>query len=548
MKLRPLVARPTRGDSSVRSLSRQEPPTLISSSTAPPSSHGSGGSFTGDATTARLTRRFRIAVREAPLVLVVAAFGCVLLTFLPAEMSPDGWYALLGGDVIVHHGLPSHNSLTIWGGGREWVDQQWLAQLVYYALYTAGGLRLALVLNATIVVATLAGAVALARLRGGGLANTAWVAGTGALALGWSSSALRPQTLALPLFVAVAWLLIADARCRSRRVFAVVPLLMVWANLHGSVTVGVGLVILQAVAVAWTERSVRLERGLLAVLSLATPFASPYTWHLGGYYRTILFNREFATYLPDWMPTSLGLETLGFYTLAFASVFLLASTPKQLTSFERTALVALLALGVDASRGVTWFSLFALLTVPAGLRPVRLPSPGRYERRIGTIAVLASAAAVAVTAAISVRRGESWFAGRYPTSAAREAAAAAGQSAQVFANGAFADWLLLLEPSLHGRVAYDARFELLRHGQLAEAAAVTIGRWDTTEILRPFDVAVLLPQENELRDKLTRDGWRRVSADPAVVILKRSRTKSSQTNAKRIASSTSVAGSSARIL
>ena len=60
----------------------------------------------------------------------------------------------------------------------------------------------------------------------------------GAIALGLSSSALRPQTLVLPLFVALAWLLVEDARAPSRRVFWAIPLLVLWANLHGTVTLG----------------------------------------------------------------------------------------------------------------------------------------------------------------------------------------------------------------------------------------------------------------------------------------------------------------------
>ena len=82
-------------------------------------------------------------------------------------MSPDGWYAFLGGDLIVHHGLPSHDTLTVWGHGRRWVDQQWLAQLAYYGLYALGGLRLALLANAGVVAGSFVAAVRLAAAPGG---------------------------------------------------------------------------------------------------------------------------------------------------------------------------------------------------------------------------------------------------------------------------------------------------------------------------------------------------------------------------------------------
>jgi len=461
----------------------------------------------------------RLPDRDFGLVAVVAALWCGLLVFLPAEMSPDGWYALLGGDLIVHHGLPSHDSLTVWGHGRRWVDQQWLAQLGYYGIYALGGLRLALLANAAIVAGSFAAAVRLARARGGGARDVLYVSILGAVAIGLSSSALRPQTLVLPLFVALTRLLIEDARTPSRRVFWVVPLLVLWANLHGTVTLGVLLVLLAVAADAWSKRSLTQRSAALAVLAAASPFASPYAPHLLGYYRTVLFNGEFAKYLPDWMPTALAPATAAFYLLAFAAVFAIARAPGALTLFEKTATIVLLVLAVEATRGVTWFTLFVLVVLPSALRAMSLPElpAGR-----GRVAVVTSAAAVVVATIVIASRSDSWFARDYPTSAARVVADAAGGNGAVFANGAFSDWLLFKEPSLRGRVAYDARFEVLPDGRLADAAAVSIGRWDAERILQPFDVVVLRPEESELRGTLERaGGWRRIDAGAKVVVLRR---------------------------
>jgi hypothetical protein len=123
---------------------------------------------------------------------------------------------------------------------------------------------------------------------------------------------------------------------------------------------------------------------------------------------------------------------------------------------------------------------------------------------------------------VAASRPASWFTRDYPKSAAYVVADTAGSNAAVFANGAFSDWLLLKAPSLRGRVAYDARFEVLPDGRLADAAAVSIGRYDSERILRPFDVVVLRPEEKELRATLARAGdWRRVEAGSKVVVLRR---------------------------
>ena len=450
----------------------------------------------------------RVGAVDLGLAAVAVGLWCGLLAFLPSEMSPDGWYAFLGGDVIVHHGLPSHDTLTVWGHGRRWVDQQWLAQLAYYGLYSLGGLRLALLANAAIVVGSFVMALRLAPAR------DLYVSVLGAIALGLSSAALRPQTLVLPLFVALTWLLVEDARAPSRRVFWTIPLLVLWANLHGSVTLGVLLVLLAFAADAWPRRRPTGRTSLLAVLAVASLFASPYAPHLPGYYRTVLFNGEFAKYLPDWMPTALGPKTAAFYLLAFAAVFVIARAPKALTLYEKSALVVLLVLAVEATRGITWFTLFALVVLPSAVRELRVPRIAPRE-----VGLIAASAVALVALVVAASRPASWFTRDYPPAAAR---VVAGQTGAVFANGAFGDWLLFKEPSLRGRVAYDARFEVLPDGRLADAAHVSIGRYDSEQILRPFDVVVLRPEEHEIRDTLERtDEWRRVEAGSKVVVLRR---------------------------
>src|SRR5262249_39752076 len=43
----------------------------------------------------------------------------------------------------------------------------------------------------------------------------------------------------------------------------------------------------------------------------------------------------------------------------------------------------------------------------------------------------------------------------------------------VYAHEKYADWLLWRDPSLRGKVAYDARFELLTHNELKRVAELT---------------------------------------------------------------------------
>src|SRR4051795_13489435 len=77
----------------------------------------------------------QIAEREGLLVLVLAAYAAALL-LTATGTAPDTWLAVVSGREVAH-GLPSVNHLTILAAGARWVDQQWLAQLVFYGAYSA---------------------------------------------------------------------------------------------------------------------------------------------------------------------------------------------------------------------------------------------------------------------------------------------------------------------------------------------------------------------------------------------------------------------------
>jgi hypothetical protein len=86
---------------------------------------------------------------------------------------------------------------------------------------------------------------------------------------------------------------------------------------------------------------------------------------------------------------------------------------------------------------------------------------------------IAAAVVLAVLTALTVAtvaRPASWFTEPYPSAAADAVAraAAADPKARVYADVRYADWLLWQKPALAGRLAFDARFELLSRYRIAE--------------------------------------------------------------------------------
>lgn len=404
--------------------------------------------------------------RNAHVVTVAAVYVCALFALASQEFVQDTWLTLSGGRDIVEHGLPWHERLTLLNHGREWVDQQWLGKLFLFEATRLGGLILLLVVHVAFVLAGFVGAMAVARRRGAGDAAVFWVAVATFAVAPWAWQ-LRVQSLAYVLCIAVLALLSSNESAITRKTWLVVPVLAVWANIHGSATMGVALAV---VAALLQLRRQPLAASLLAAGSTAALFASPYGLHLVHYYRTLLLNPAISDFVNEWRPSAYP-SAVPFFVLAFAATWLVARDPTVLTRFERAALLVTGVAGLMAIRGIVWFALTVLLLLPKALDAQRKNARASTTRLLRPLALLCCAAAV-VTAAFALTHLSAMLRKPYPSEAAAavERAAARDPSLTVFASERFANWLLWRDPSLAGRLVYDVRFELFSRRQFQDLA------------------------------------------------------------------------------
>jgi hypothetical protein len=470
----------------------------------------------------KATGRFAALLEEnGLLVIVLGAFAIVLVVALRKDLVVDGWMALASGRWIAQHGLPSHDTLTVWTHGRRWTDQQWLAQLALYGLWRLGGIKLALLIHALLVTSGIAGAALIARTRGASALSVTYVAVPVLVAYYPVASVMRPQSFAFPLFAATLWLILADARKPSRRVFATLPLLVLWTNLHGSVLLGAMLVSLAGL-VAMVQQRRHSGHGLVLFLApWACLFASPYALHLPFYYNKILVGGHFKKFVTEWAPTTLTLGTAAVYLLVLGGLWLLGRAGRSAPLLDQLAFVLTAVLAFEAVRNTAWIGLVALAVLPPLVDRLRGPvqDPPRLNR---VLAVTILATAVISVGAVAAKP-TSWFTSKFPPAAARAAAVAAGPQGRVFATSPYADWLLWSRPTLAGRVAFDARFELLSTSQLLRVARLQAQSGDWLRTVSGYRVFVLNSRSDHALERalIHRLPARVVFSSPQVVVLRR---------------------------
>jgi hypothetical protein len=461
---------------------------------------------------------------RAMFVIAVSAVLIISLLGIPRHLSQDGWLALVSGRLIAAHGIPHHDYFSYLTHGVRWVDQQWLAQLVMYELERIGGLPLLCVLYVLVTVAAFAGAVAAARKLGGEDLHVLEATLPGAFFYLVTALSIRTQGLAYPLFVATVWLLASELRSpvRRRRVYWVFPMLVLWGNLHGSVTLGAGLAVLFGLVLLLGNLRRDGIRGLadaralaFIVLSPLTLLATPYGTGMVHYYRATLFNPEFSRMVTEWKPVmSVPVLAVPLFIVmaltAAAIVRVLFKARAGLTSrpelFSVLTLLALAIGAVTAVRNVTWFGLALVVLLPQVLTQLKggAPAPLRRARTNRLMAAAMVALAVLMTGAI-LGRPSSWFTTTYPTKAipTLRTLIARDPHARVLADVRYADWLIWEDPQLFsGRVAYDTSFELLNPTQLGAIADIAARTSSARSLVDGAQIWILYPGNHSINRTL----------------------------------------------
>jgi hypothetical protein len=415
---------------------------------------------------ARRSRTLSALEANGLVVGAVAVVALLTVVLVRAELIGDTWLMLVGGREVARYGLPHHDTLFLWTHGRSWIDQQWLAQLFYYKAQVLGGVRLVLIVNTLFVVAAAAIVFVSARLRGASPRAIFLIAVLLPLMSPWALE-VRAQAPAQLLFAATFVLLTLRGAITWRRVGLVLALLVIWANVHGTVVMGAGLAMLCGLF-AVTAAKGRHCRPAFALLfgSPLCIFASPYGVALAGYYRHLLMNPLLPKFVAEWKASTPGVLTAVFYAVLLGGVVLLAKYGKKAALYDKVALALLAVSAVMALRSIIWFGLAAVVVltplvdhVLGATRTLTGKTPARAGLAVGVVTLVA---AVIVFSSSSASLEQNW-----PRSAANRVALLSSQpgQGQVFADETVADWLLWLRPELRNRIAYDARLELLRAGE-----------------------------------------------------------------------------------
>jgi hypothetical protein len=463
------------------------------------------------------------------LALGTAASAGVVLLIATTRADVDLWgHVRFGMDILDsrHVARVDPYSFT---SDVPWVNHEWLAEVIFAAAWRGGG-------NAGLIGVKLAcalGALAFVgfSLRTRDVTGHALVMLLGLALVGILPRVthVRPQLFSALLFAALIFILNRTDRGARTGLIWTVPLLALWANLHGGWIVGLATVGVWALGDAWQRRAdgwrqhaVLAYAAVSAVATLLNPYgAELWTFLLG----TVRFGREaISEWGPAWEDPLL-LLLWGLFSGLALSAIIRGPRPRNpaaavipamwgLASLRVSRLDAFFALSVIGLLGP---NLVWLLAARKSQRSLRVPILLQIVT-IGTIAVLVLAIPAARRALTCIDVYPPWW----PEPEAVEfmhQRQLSGRVVTFFRWGEYAIWHL---PSL--KVSMDGRRETVYSDATIDGH---LGLYDGNDEGLAYLEAlesdyVWLPRLMPMSAILQARGWAPLFQGPSSVVLARS--------------------------
>src|SRR6185369_8156240 len=293
--------------------------------------------------------------RVVPIVLLAMVF--VLAVRQSVSIDPDLWWHLKAGQQIIDtRSIPHTDDYSFTKQGSEWVAHEWLSEVIMDAIYRVTGLTGLVTIFSLIIVIALW--LTYRRCEGRPYAaSIAIVLGAGA---SFPLFGVRPQMLTLLLASVYIALL---EQLDKRRIWWLVPLMLLWVNLHAGFALGlalIGLYIVRAVLDGeWSQ-----IRPLLIVLLLCTAVVplNPNGFRMFSYPYETLTSPSMAAFIEEWASPDFHKVTYLPLLILLLSLFAVLALSPRRPRLGEVFLVLITALG--ALRSVRHIPIFALFAAP----------------------------------------------------------------------------------------------------------------------------------------------------------------------------------------
>jgi hypothetical protein len=439
---------------------------------------------------------------------------------------PDFFWHVKAGELIVTTAsLPSVDPFSFTWAGRQWIPHEWLGEAILFLVDRTGGWT-ALQLVWSFLAGTLVATIGITLVRRRVSAGSAIAAGVvgGLVILPYVT--LRPQIFSWLFIAALIAILLALTSTRRWLLLAIPVLFVVWVNVHGLWTVGIGILGIYVAATLLGRTPMSSSRGALLASSAAALVALIVTPNgLDG----LLYPLRYVEG-GDW-----GLGNISEW-----------QSPNFHDVLHWPLLAMLLALALtSAGSNPGWLRIATWLGVAGALYAFRMAPVAGV---LGTFSIglalddltgwrqrlmlpkFVSARRMAIVGALLIGALVGWasYAARphllnadiYPIEAVDQLQRTR-PDARVFAHYGWGGYVIWALHDTGGRVFVDGRNDMYSQQILEDHSRIAAAEGDWDALLDAYDVsAIVMPPDSDLIEALQSDpGWCEADVSRTAVLL-----------------------------
>lgn len=308
--------------------------------------------------------------KPADRLLFILALLLVFMMSARAPVDSDMWWALRVGKEIVTRGeFIRTDPITYTHAGNDWVAHSWLFDVILYGMFSwlsYHGLTLLVAVLSTGMLA-----VMWFQLEGSAIFRTLMVVFAGLVAAPtWTP---RPQMVSMLLLCLTYLILFLYRRDKERkRLFFLLPMMILWANLHGGYILGLAAIgsllageIGDHLLLQYTEdgldwlqiRDVAILFIVCALLTLVTPYGLG-TWEIS--FST--FNMQVNALISEWLsPNFQDVVVFPYLISILMLVGTLALRQRRMPAWEVVTFVLFLYFSLSSRRQI---GAYAIAVIP----------------------------------------------------------------------------------------------------------------------------------------------------------------------------------------
>jgi hypothetical protein len=333
-------------------------------------------------------------------LIFVALLGLLVFTALSVRLLGDagiGWHIRTGQLILATHAIPRVDSFSSAANGQPWFAWEWLYDVLVGWLESAAGLN-GVVLFTALVIALVFAWTSRLLLRRGTNILVALVLVLLAASASMIHFLARPHVVSWLFTVAWFWILESSEKScdgspsgsseysatpasRTRFLWLLPLLMLVWVNVHGGFLVGFALLAIYWCGAVWQWFSLKGDRfddilwkirsgrrirslTIAGILSAAATLVNPYGWRLHIHIYRYLSNRFLMDHIDEFhSPNFHYVAQKCFAGLLLLTLVALAGKRQEIRLSQ--ALVVLFAVysGLYASRNIPVSALLLILVI-----------------------------------------------------------------------------------------------------------------------------------------------------------------------------------------